>query len=245
MPFTFAHPAAVLPFKYLPKHWFSLTGLVIGSLTPDFEYFIRMRVKSTHSHTWSGLFWFDVPLGLLLVLAYNGFIKNSLTDHLPPFLYKRFIAFKKISADHHSFYQFIIIAISVLIGAATHIIWDGFTHPSGYFVQTIPMLSNTISLGDYHLYVYKFIQHTSTIIGLVIILTSIYRLPQTGQTNHNHLINYWSAVAVCVFVTLLIRLFTGITIYDYGNLIVSAIAGMLIGIIIASLATYKKGQVKL
>jgi hypothetical protein len=42
MPFTFAHPAIVLPLKHLPKRWYSLTGLIIGSMTPDFEYFIRM-----------------------------------------------------------------------------------------------------------------------------------------------------------------------------------------------------------
>ena len=41
MPFTFSHPAAVLPLRLLPRHWFSLTGLVIGSMVPDFEYFLR------------------------------------------------------------------------------------------------------------------------------------------------------------------------------------------------------------
>ncbi|WP_240482010.1 DUF4184 family protein [Flavobacterium psychrophilum] len=39
MPFTFSHPAIILPLRYLPRQWFSLTGLIIGSLTPDFEYF--------------------------------------------------------------------------------------------------------------------------------------------------------------------------------------------------------------
>ena len=39
MPFTFSYPAIVLPLTYLPRRWFSLTGLIIGSLTPDFEDF--------------------------------------------------------------------------------------------------------------------------------------------------------------------------------------------------------------
>lgn len=59
MPFTFSHPAIVLPLTSLPKRCISVTGFVIGSLTPDFEYFIRMKVKSEYSHTISGLFWFD------------------------------------------------------------------------------------------------------------------------------------------------------------------------------------------
>ena len=57
MPFTFSHPALILPLKYFPNKWFSLTGLVIGSLTPDFEYFLRMRIKSVYSHTLEGIFW--------------------------------------------------------------------------------------------------------------------------------------------------------------------------------------------
>ena len=65
MPFTLAHPAIVLPLA-AKKLRMSATGLVIGSMVPDFEYFIRMRTESKYSHTLAGLFWFDLPLGLLL-----------------------------------------------------------------------------------------------------------------------------------------------------------------------------------
>ncbi|MEB0248571.1 DUF4184 family protein, partial [Mucilaginibacter sp. 5B2] len=61
MPFTISHPAVILPLNYLPKRFISLTALVVGSLTPDFEYFIRMKVQSDYSHTLPGLFWFDLP----------------------------------------------------------------------------------------------------------------------------------------------------------------------------------------
>src|ERR1700712_1533317 len=90
MPFTLAHPAIVLPLRKLPKHWYSLTGLIIGSITPDFEYFIRMRVQSIYSHTLWGLFWFDIPLGLLLTFGYLSFIRDGLVDNLPPALNRRF-----------------------------------------------------------------------------------------------------------------------------------------------------------
>jgi hypothetical protein len=32
MPFTFSHPAAVLPFTKRPGKWYSVTGLVVGML---------------------------------------------------------------------------------------------------------------------------------------------------------------------------------------------------------------------
>ena len=50
MPFTFAHPAIVLPFYKKPK-FFSMTTLIIGSMSPDFEYFLRMKIKSDMSQT--------------------------------------------------------------------------------------------------------------------------------------------------------------------------------------------------
>src|SRR5665647_2066569 len=73
MPFTFSHPAIVLPATYLPKKWHSLSALIMGSMTPDFEYFIRMKDASKYGHTWTGVFWFDIPMGLLLIfLFHNG-----------------------------------------------------------------------------------------------------------------------------------------------------------------------------
>jgi hypothetical protein len=51
MPFTASHPAIILPLIYLPGKWISLTGLVIGSMTPDFEYFERMSVQSDYSYS--------------------------------------------------------------------------------------------------------------------------------------------------------------------------------------------------
>ena len=83
MPFTFSHPAIILPFRYLPVKWFSFTGLVIGSLTPDFEYFIRMKVQSIYSHTLLGIFWFDLPLAILLAFLFHSLVRDTLFFNLP------------------------------------------------------------------------------------------------------------------------------------------------------------------
>ncbi len=96
MPFTFSHPAIVLPLNYLPKKWFSLTGLVIGSLTPDFEYFIRMKIKSEYSHTLEGLFWFDLPLGVLLAFIFHNIVRNNFYNNLPLFFKSRFSVLNRL-----------------------------------------------------------------------------------------------------------------------------------------------------
>lgn len=42
LPLTFAHPAAVLPFSRKSKY-IHFSALVLGSMAPDFEYFLRGR----------------------------------------------------------------------------------------------------------------------------------------------------------------------------------------------------------
>ena len=94
MPFTFSHPAIVLPLKKVSGKMLSLTGLVVGSLTPDFEYFIRMSVRSTYSHTILGLLWFDIPFGLLLTFLYHLIVRDPFITHLPEVLNRKLNSFK-------------------------------------------------------------------------------------------------------------------------------------------------------
>ena len=138
MPFTFAHLAIILPFIYLPKRWFSLTGLIIGSMTPDFEYFIRMNIQSIYSHTIWGVFWFDLPLGILLCFLFHKVIKYALYENLPLFLKSRFSSFADFDFSTYFKRNYLIVILSILIGAFSHILWDSFTHETGFFVDFFP-----------------------------------------------------------------------------------------------------------
>src|SRR5580765_7324040 len=93
MPFTFSHPALVLPL-IKARLKLSATGLIIGSMIPDFEYFIRMTDISKYSHTLTGIFWFDIPLALFVCFIYHLVVRNSLFDNLPSFLKERVSAYK-------------------------------------------------------------------------------------------------------------------------------------------------------
>lgn len=117
MPFTFSQPAIALPLRYLPKRWVSVTSLIIGSMVPDFEYFIRMKVESIYSHTWSGLFWFDLPLGLVLMFVYQVLVKDRIILHLPMVLNRRFSRFRGVDKEGSFLQYFIVVALSILVGA--------------------------------------------------------------------------------------------------------------------------------
>jgi len=237
MPFTFSHLAIVLPLTYFPKKWFSITGLVIGSLTPDFEYFLRMRIKSNYSHTLDGLFWFDLPLGILLAFVFHDIVRNKLFDNLPPFFKSRFSVFKQFDWNGHFKKNWFVVAISVIIGASSHILWDSFTHKHGYFVQTIPALINTVDLFNVKIPIFKILQHSSTIIGGLVIAFAVFKLPASKTENEKVNLKYWAIFAGITLIIIAIRLLSGLDIKQYGNLIVNGVSAMLISLILTPLIT--------
>ena len=93
MPLTFCHPAIVLPLKKLKPNWFSMTRLIIGSMSPDLEYFSRMEILATHSHLFLGVLYFDLPIALIYCFVFHLFVRNILINHLPDFFKERFTQF--------------------------------------------------------------------------------------------------------------------------------------------------------
>src|SRR4051812_49745428 len=85
MPFTLSHPAATLPLrKFLP-----LSALVIGSMSPDFEYLLRLAGVSRFSHTLPAVFYFCLPVSLLLLWLFHNLIKRPAIELLPTYFRER------------------------------------------------------------------------------------------------------------------------------------------------------------
>ena len=240
MPFTFSHPAIILPLNFLPKKWFSLTGLIIGSLTPDFEYFLRMRIKSDYSHTLHGIFWLDLPLGILIAYLFHNMIKDHFIQNLPVILRSRFLVFKNFNWHDYFKKHWFVVIISILIGAASHIFWDSFTHKSGYFVQLIPLLTDTVGFFDKQIPIFKILQHLSTFIGGLVIAFAIYKLPVYKLNKESSSLKYWIIILGFTFAIIVLKFLNGLELNNYGNVIVTIISAGLLSIILTSIFFSKK-----
>lgn len=240
MPFTFSHPAIVLPLTYLPRKWFSLTGLVIGSLSPDFEYFIRMRIESNYSHTIDGLLWFDLPLSLLLAFIFHNLVRDSLFNNLPTFLKSRLSTFNQFDWNVYFKQNWLVVVISILVGATSHIVWDSFTHNHGYFVQTIPALQNSVVVLGREIPFMKILQHSSTLLGGLVIAFAIYKMPTNKQEYKNINLKYWTVFIAITLIIITLRLTGGLEITQYGNIIVTTISAGLISMIITPLLLIRR-----
>jgi len=240
MPFTFSHPALILPVTYLPKKWYSLTGLIIGSMTPDFEYFIRMKTLSYYGHTIAGIFYFDLPLGIILAFIFHNLVRDSLYTNLPVFIQNRLTSFEKFDWNRFFIKNWIAISSSIIIGAASHLLWDSFTHKFGYFVQTWPILTTQIDILHYNIPVYNILQHTSTLIGGLIIIFSFFKLPIIVGDINSIDIKYWTVLILMSITILVIRLLTGLDIRLYSQVIVTAISATLISLTVTPILLKKK-----
>lgn len=242
MPFTFSHPAIVLPLA-AKRVRLSATGLIIGSMTPDFEYFIRMKDLSRYSHTLPGIFWFDVPIGVLVCFIYHLIIRNRLFDNLPVFLKSRVIVFKKFQWNDYFIRNWWVVCISTLIGAATHILWDAFTHDTMFFVQQETDLSTFLQFGTVNLAGYKFLQLASSTIGLLLVLFSIISLKRRPVPDKSIDYRYWVIASVIICAVMFMRLVGGLNIHDHRRTAVSFISSVIIALILTPMILSQLAQI--
>jgi len=166
MPFTLSHPAAVLPFA---RTKLVFSALVAGALAPDIGYFLAFSPSHTESHSLAGLLCFCVPAGLLLLLLFQKVLKHPLLALFPVrhqarlYPYARDFRFTPVP-------RFFLILLSLLVGSATHLVWDSVTHQSGWVVRRVPELTARVFLTQTEsMPVYKLLQHGSTVLGLIVL----------------------------------------------------------------------------
>ena len=248
MPFTFAHPAIVLPIEKKWSRYFNLTALVLGSMSPDFEYFVKLKIENKIGHSLLGFITFNLPLVIILAFIFHYVIKNTLILHLPSKAIE-LIKQEELQKPTHkvkSVLRLIIFIYSPILGMFSHTLWDSFTHENGFFVSIIPALNYKIFIFP----VYKLLQHGSTIVGLSIIFIFLYNQRSKEHYNKKTIslkrkVLYWAFIflGTIAFITVRsINLPLYFTVKTIGTLIVSSISGLFLSITLVSVIFYKKSS---
>jgi hypothetical protein len=162
MPFTFSHPAAILPIHSRFKNWIPLSALVIGALVPDAAYYLPTPEHfRNHSHTLLGTFSTSLPFGICVWLIFYWLAPSAV--FLLPSPHREAIG-PQLKSRLASVPQALGVALGVLIGAWSHVLWDSFTHIRGWFVKHSPLLQRPI-FGT-GIATYKGLQIVSSVFGL-------------------------------------------------------------------------------
>ncbi len=220
MPVTIAHPAAVLPLKQCCPRYFNFAALVVGSIAPDFAYVFHYFQLSAAAHSFTANFLINLPAGLFLLIVYSR-SKNLIASQLPSphreYWLEQSESFPLFKSGKIAFAPSAILILlgSILIGSATHLVWDSFTHQHGLAVNAFPILSqDLVSAFGLHLKVYKFLQYFSGVVGLTFICifykhelaeknSPVTNVPSDGHAIVRLLALLALSIVVAILVTLL------------------------------------------
>jgi hypothetical protein len=184
---TFAHPAAVLPLFRGPL---VPAALIVGSMSPDVPYFLRATgisvsaqswyepfFNATRTHTPGGALTVALAMALVVYLCLKAAERPVMTL-LPDATGSRRADRAPTPVAVSSGW----VLLSLVIGIATHLVWDSFTHADGWVVENVSALREPL-IGS--LSAARVLQHVSTALGLLVIAYVVWRrraqlIPERG-----------------------------------------------------------------
>ncbi|BFV60352.1 hypothetical protein KCMC57_up54560 [Kitasatospora sp. CMC57] len=165
MPFTFSHPAAVLPLLDGARARGPLVaaGLMAGSMAPDVPFFADSLLRGCYgfggvTHRWWAVPTVDVLIAGGLTWWWYGLVRP---------------AARPVQAERCGWF-----AASAAIGAATHVCWDSFTHQGRAGVRALPVLNTEVA----GIPLYTLLQYGSSAAGLALLARHRMRAPGLTRT---------------------------------------------------------------
>ncbi|MFF3070147.1 DUF4184 family protein [Kitasatospora sp. NPDC057936] len=161
MPFTFSHPAAVLPLLRAAGERGPLvaSALVAGSMAPDVPFFAESLLPGVYghgglTHRWWAVPTLDVAVAGALVAGWHGLLRGPLVALLP----ERWAGAAEALTVPRGGVMAVArrggpeaaaragwFAVSAAVGAATHVGWDAFTHEGRLGVRLLPVLDREVA----------------------------------------------------------------------------------------------------
>lgn len=176
MPFTLSHAAAVLPGirrTGTARGPLVASALVAGSFAPDMTYFADTAIPGAMefgqvTHAVWGVFTVDVLIAAVLVALWL-LLREPLVALLPTPWQGRvhtFLRGQRREPGPLRPLEVLRFALSAALGAATHVVWDAFTHHDRWGTDLVPALNHTV--GGFP--AYQFVQYGSSALALTVLV---------------------------------------------------------------------------
>lgn len=182
MPFTLAHAAAARPFR---RTSLAMPALIIGTFAPDLTYFLFFGPRGRFSHSLLGIFCLTLPLGLAVLWLFESVVKAPLMGLLPEAIRRRLNQPAR-QPGQQGLAGLIRVVAAMLLGIATHILWDSFTHGNTWITRRWISLDRTVHLPVLGTIPYfKVLQHGSTMAGVAVValwFAHWYRTTQPAES---------------------------------------------------------------
>lgn len=176
MPFTFAHPAAILPLRGV--RYLRTVPLILGAMIPDFPYYVPARfthfAQVPESHSFAGSYTTDLLLGYAALVGLF-VLRQPLTALMSA--RARWLCLGGLAPFEHRAVEWLFAPVAILLGVWTHLAWDSFTHPDGWMVHRVAALSAPVTIGPYSGQLCHVLQYVSSVFGLTVMAVWYWRLP--------------------------------------------------------------------
>ncbi|WP_449408567.1 DUF4184 family protein [Microbacterium maritypicum] len=184
MPFTPSHAVVALPFIRTPL---VPAAIAIGAMTPDLPLFVRrVGIDYGFTHTATNVLWTGL-LAFALFLLWRVLLRPAVPELVPSAVARRLpadwsetgivAASKAVGVGTSQRLYPVMLAVSLILGVLSHILWDQFTHEGRWGVETFPALDEMWG----PLTGFKWLQHGSSAFGLIVIgVWALLRLRRTA-----------------------------------------------------------------
>jgi hypothetical protein len=182
VPFTLAHPAAVLPLRGL--RFLRTAPLIIGAVTPDLPYFVPWNLGRfmPETHDFEGSYTTCLVIGYAMLAAIFA-LQRPLTALLSP--RARWLCLHALAPYRRSLKEWLFAAAAIIIGVWLHLLWDSFTHTDGWVVHRVAALSAPVTIAGHTGPMCMLLQYLSSVFGLAVMAVWYARLRTPPEMPHD------------------------------------------------------------
>ncbi len=205
-------------------------------MAPDFEYFLTMSDQSSHGHTLPGIFYFDVPVTLLTAYLFHRFVKLNLINNLPFFIQRKFYALKVFHFEAYLKKHWLLFVSSAILGAASHLFWDSFTHPHTWAERNLSIYETVIPFHGARYPLYYALQVFSSYFGLALLMVYfVYMKPSTSAELVKPSVWYWLLLIALGGAVFFLRFYLKPGSFNFVLSVISSISALSVALIVAGL----------
>ena len=153
MPYTLSHAIAAAPIWELTGKRLPLASLIIGSWAPDIPYMFSLAPIDAPGHAPLEIFTHCLPLAMIAIVVWYHWLEKPIST---------LFGFQQRGSNLGYMRLYASSALGIVLGAASHVLWDATSHSTGWFVVNSNTLQNTTLWFPN----YKWVQYSGGLLGL-------------------------------------------------------------------------------
>ncbi|WP_296705190.1 DUF4184 family protein, partial [Algoriphagus sp.] len=207
-----------------------------GSIAPDLEFYLKLKLGENIGHKISGILVFDLPIAMLVALIFHCLIKHSLYKASPVWVQSKTVKYLEFNWISSLKMNWSWILISMMLGIFTHLTLDGMTHYDGWLVNLFPILKNEFKIATSSIPVYDFFQYGFSLIGLFLVSNFLLHLESNAISSSVHFKKgkFWFLTLIGITIAVVLRASFFPEFISFWDFFMMGVGSFIYGVFLAS-----------